>query len=164
MLLADEEYDSIWERFTSRFGFRPSTRVFPGIDEPADSATWDLSRLDPSRHDALQAAVEHALRECLRPGEEVYWLDWRHVAVRFDPHRVGGTGRPPWPGEVYPDGDYYIHVTGDLRLGTFGHPWERTLCVFGADLRARLAHRLGEVLGVPLRVGGQAPGVMRPLS
>ncbi|MFA7767591.1 DUF2716 domain-containing protein [Streptomyces sp. NRRL S-448] len=40
-----------------------------------------------------------------------------------------------WPGSVYPDGDYHLYRTPELRFGTFGHPWEHTLCVFGAPLR-----------------------------
>ncbi|MFB7608823.1 DUF2716 domain-containing protein [Streptomyces gardneri] len=33
--------------------------------------------------------------------------------------------------EHHPHGDYYLHLTDDLRLGTFGHPWEETLTVWG---------------------------------
>ena len=42
-----------------------------------------------------------------------------------------------WPDmrqPVFPDGDYSIFLATDLRLGTFGHPWEETLCVFGQPL------------------------------
>lgn len=40
---------------------------------------------------------------------------------------------------VYPIGDYYAFLTEDFSEGTFGHPWEQTLCVIG--------HRLGATLG-----------------
>ena len=74
-------------------------------------------------------------------------LDWHHVGYRFDPARVGGTG-PRWPGAVFPGGDYYIHLTRDLRLGTFGHPWEET--VFG-DLLTLIDAELTAALGPPIR-------------
>lgn len=82
-------------------------------------------------------------------GEELYWLDWHHAGYRFDPARVDGAG-PRWPGFVFPDGDYHIHLTPDLRLGTFGHPWEETICVFG-DLLTRIDAELTAALGAPIR-------------
>jgi hypothetical protein len=50
-----------------------------------------------------------------------------------------------WPGIVEPtpsvtadwlcpNGDYYIYLSADLSLGTFGHPWEASLCVWGDQL------------------------------
>jgi hypothetical protein len=68
------------------------------------------------------------------------------------PHQVGRPGKPDWPGYVYPDGDYYLYLTGDMRLGTFGHPWERTLCVFGEALLAQVTDRITDLLGAPVRV------------
>jgi hypothetical protein len=41
-------------------------------------------------------------------------------------------------------------VTPDLRLGTFGHPFEHTLCVFG-ELVAEVEAELTDFLGKPLR-------------
>ena len=35
---------------------------------------------------------------------------------------------------VYPDIDYAICLSADLKTGTFGHPWEQTICVFGSEL------------------------------
>ena len=37
---------------------------------------------------------------------------------------------------VLPNGDYYLYLAPDLSFGTFGHPWEQTICVFGAPLLA----------------------------
>ena len=30
--------------------------------------------------------------------------------------------------------DYAINVSKDFRVGTFSHPWEKTVCVFGEEL------------------------------
>lgn len=54
-------------------------------------------------------------------------------------------------GEVYPNGDYYLSVDPGLCFGTFGHPWERTLSVWGAGLLAAVEERLTRLLGEPLR-------------
>ncbi|MGA5542658.1 DUF2716 domain-containing protein [Mycobacterium sp. NPDC051198] len=43
---------------------------------------------------------------------------------------------------VYPDGDYYVHMTSDLRWGTFGHPWQQTLTIWGDELIASLGTEL----------------------
>ncbi|MEU5671031.1 DUF2716 domain-containing protein [Micromonospora sp. NPDC047753] len=34
--------------------------------------------------------------------------------------------------------DYYAFLTEDMTEGTFGHPWEQTLCVFGSHLMPKL--------------------------
>ncbi len=35
---------------------------------------------------------------------------------------------------VYPNGDYAICLSEDMNSGTFGHPWEQTICIFGKEL------------------------------
>ena len=35
---------------------------------------------------------------------------------------------------VYPDGDYFAFLSEDFSEGTFGHPWEKTICVLGERL------------------------------
>lgn len=64
---------------------------------------------------------------------------------------MGGPGRPGWPGSVYPDGDYYLYLDPELRFGTLGHPWEHTLCMFGAPLLAEAEAELTVLLGEPVR-------------
>jgi hypothetical protein len=160
LLFDDVEAHALWKRFYARFDFRPSTTTMPGITEPSASLTWTLGDLHDPDEDGvgrLQAIVEHGLRACVKPGEMLHWLDWHHVGYRFDPERVGRPGRPDWPGDVYPDGDYYLYLPADLRFGTFGHPWEHTLCVFGTELLAHVEDDLTALLGAPIRRGGH-PG------
>ncbi|KOX16320.1 DUF2716 domain-containing protein [Nocardiopsis sp. NRRL B-16309] len=150
-LFSEPEYDDLWDRFYERFSFAPSVKVHPGIREPEASATWFLDGPGP----ALDQVIVPALLTLARTGESLYWLDWNHVGFRFDPRRVGGPGRPDVPGQVFPDGDYYVYTTPDLRLGTFGHPWENTLCVFGRDLLDRVEDGVTALLGEPARRGGR---------
>ncbi|WP_244180361.1 DUF2716 domain-containing protein [Amycolatopsis pretoriensis] len=148
-LFSEPEHDDIWARFYERFAFRPDTREFPGITEPANSATWYVGDAEDTALDSFLATIHEGLRESVVDGEELYWLDWHHAGYRFDPARVDGAG-PRWPGFTFPDGDYHIYLTRDLRLGTFGHPWEETICVFG-DLLTRIDDDLTAALGEPIR-------------
>ncbi len=148
-LFSEPEHDDIWARFRERFAFRPDTREFPGITEPANSATWYVGDAGDTAVDRFLDTIYKGLRESVVDGEELYWLDWHHAGYRFDPARVGGAG-PRRPGSAFPGGDYHSYLTRDLRLGTFGHPWEATICVFG-DLRTRIDAELTAALGKPLR-------------
>ncbi|MER5261087.1 DUF2716 domain-containing protein [Actinosynnema sp. NPDC002837] len=148
VLFDQAEHDEVWRLVDRLLDFRPSTRAFPGITEPPGSVTWHLN-VDEDGLDELQSVIVAGLREA--GDEELYWLDWQHVGYRFEPDRVGRPGQPPWPGHAYPDGDYFLYVTRDLRLGTFGHPWEHTLCVFGESLVAQVEEPLIALLGPPVR-------------
>lgn len=146
---------ALWDRFDAEFDFKPSIGRFPGITEAAPSATWHAhGHGRPAVADfrgRLDDIVRRGLITVTEPGETVVWLDWQHDGYRYDPRRTGVPGRPPTPGEgTYPDGDYYLHLTEDLRLGTFGHPWEQTLCVFG-PLLAAVETELTGLLGEPVR-------------
>jgi hypothetical protein len=159
VMLAD--YEELWDRFTAEFDFRPSTVELPGITEPAASVTWHLGALDgpdDNAVDRLQSIIEHGLRTCATVGQPLYWLDWKHVGYCFDPRRVGHAGQPPWPGGAFPDGDYYLYLTSDLRIGTFGHPWEHSLCVFGTEFLAQVEDDLTDLLGAAVRRGGHRIG------
>ncbi len=87
------------------------------------------------------------------PDEELTVLDWQHPAYRFLPSRQALTWRPEWAVPVYPDGDYYAFLTADLNEGTFGHPWEQTLCVIGGRLGETLATSLATWLAIKRRSG-----------
>lgn len=52
-------------------------------------------------------------------------------------------------------GDYYAFLTPDLEEGTFGHPWEQTLCVIGRRMVDSLGRSLGTWLPVKRENGGR---------
>jgi hypothetical protein len=56
---------------------------------------------------------------------------------------------------IYPDGDYYAFMTEDLLEGTFGHPWEQTLCIMGDRLINSLGRSLETWLPIKRRNEGQ---------
>ncbi|MBP2471670.1 hypothetical protein JOF53_000542 [Crossiella equi] len=147
-LLNDPEYRTLWDTVHERLAFRPHPRCFPGITEPPGAVTWNLGA---GEADTLQEVLERGLRSVGEPGERLHWLDWNHIGYGFDPDLCGGEGQPEWPGAVYPDGDYYLYLPSDLRFGTFGHPWEATLCVWGTGLVAAVEKELTALLGEPVR-------------
>jgi hypothetical protein len=63
--------------------------------------------------------------------------------------------RPGWPRSPYPDGDYPVLTAEDFRYGSFGHPWEHSLCVFGTELLDAIASQVTDLLSHVLRRGGQ---------
>ncbi|MFE4974859.1 DUF2716 domain-containing protein [Kitasatospora sp. NPDC056651] len=166
--LYDPEYTDIWGRFHAGFGFRPSMHVFPGITEPSPSVTWSLDALDDDpgdrKLDRLVDVVQDGLAQCCRPGESLWILDWQHTCYRLRPDLpatdmflsrvLEGRSREGWPFGPVPDADYAVFLADDLRFGTFGHPWENSLCVFGAELLAAVSEDVDQVLGRALRRDG----------
>lgn len=84
--------------------------------------------LAPSMLDAL-------LEDC----HELSTLDWQHLAYRFVPANQALTWQVEWKIPIYPDGDYFAFLSEDYAEGTFGHPWEQTICVMGERLIDSLA-------------------------
>lgn len=156
--------EAAWRRFDSRFRFQPRyrTRPAPAILEPADSITLDLSPVfagDPGRYEAGWAAVDAASFRAfvgLTGDGELVALDWQHPAYRYAPARHVLSGLDPLV-PVFPDGDYHAHVPSDLAWGTFGHPWEESLCIWGEALVDTLGPELEAWLPV-LRRGGEPVG------
>lgn len=166
--LQREEYKQVWDRFYSAFDFRPSVHDFPAITEPTASITWSLNALndDPGdrKLDRLVALVQDALTACTPLDGTVLILDWQHTSYRLRPHMpptdmflpnaLNNHMRRGWPLGPYPDGDYHVLIAEDFTRGSFGHPWEHSLCLFGADLLATIADDVDRILGRVLRRSG----------
>ncbi|MFD7974256.1 DUF2716 domain-containing protein [Streptomyces sp. NPDC059071] len=160
--LQEAEYHRVWDRFCAEFVFRPSMYAakWPAIKEPTASVTWSLAALDDDpdymRLDRLVEVVQQGLTACVLPQDRLFALDWQHASFRFSPRMVGGPGQERWPLSPYPDGDYYIYLTEDFLTGSFGHPWEHSLCLFGQAFLDTVAAQVDEILGVPIRRSGRA--------
>jgi Protein of unknown function (DUF2716) len=149
--LPGDEHDRVWDMFETTFRFQPSMNPahWPGIVEPSPSVTWDLALdrgevvdgwhkgrwswgVDDVRVNMVLIA---AWKSILAPSDWLYVLDWQHPGYRCWPHRVGPPNTPnTMPVGAFPDADYYVYLSPELRLGTFGHPWEASLCVWGDQL------------------------------
>ncbi|MFF3019415.1 DUF2716 domain-containing protein [Streptomyces sp. NPDC057939] len=161
--LSEVEYHEVWDRFRTDFGFRPSMNpaTWPAIKEPVHSVTWSLDTLDADpgyeRLDRLVEAVQQGLTACVPPQGTLFALDWQHTSYRFLPHLVRGSEQVRWPLSPYPDGDYYVYLSDDFLTGSFGHPWEGSLCLFGQSLLDGVEKGIDAVLGAPIRRSGRPP-------
>jgi hypothetical protein len=145
--------DAYWTPFNQRFNFRPGMRSWPAIDDPQPSVTIELGPIfagGRAQFAAGAAAINSlavaALVRVLDHDTSVVVLDWQHQTYRFWPHLFACLPDQQWPTTVFPNGDYYIFLTEDMRTGTFGHPWEQTLCVFGEPLVSALVPMLASWL------------------
>jgi hypothetical protein len=150
---------TLMTRFTRRFSFCPSIepREWPSITEPRPSVTLDLS---PTWADGMARDPDELILGLLvaafPANERLVAINYNHFAWWFWPHQFSAVSRESpysevptreimvkpgvfvaadsWPVHPFPNGDYSIVVSEDMTSGTFGHPWEQTLCVFGPRL------------------------------
>ena len=170
-VLTADEYEAVWTRFDLRFDFRPSTTSWPGFREPADSVTYHVGHVygDPERYQRLTLDLCRrlltALRRCVAPNAFVHVLDWQHESYRFYPHvPFEFESEADWRVPPLPNGDYYIFVDPELAFGVLGHPWEQSMCVFGARLLDAVAHHMPALFDRPIRSGGRAMGTSGRVS
>lgn len=163
------EYEQYWTPFDAIYSFAPSHAdhpsgvLRPGIAEPLGSVTFSLTPITHSGSEAtfcagvqaLNAEVLRAFVKVFPEDERLVVLDWQHTSYWFLPHvqasrgsTLEGMEAAPWRVSPFPDGDYYIFLSQDLTTGTFGHPWESSLCVFGDALVDALAPTLATWLPV----------------
>ena len=157
--LDDAERIAVWDRFYEAFAFRPSVyaKDWPGIKEPIPSRTYRDNDIWRSLGEEVFAErMIAAFRQCLAVPERLYVLDWHHDCYWFDPHQpFAAIEAGEWPIPLLPNGDYYIYLAHDFRFGTFGHPWEKTFCIFGQPLLDAFDASLPTSPLTPVRVDGQ---------
>lgn len=83
-------------------------------------------------------------------------LNWQQQTHGCRLHRVRDEEPPDetWPTEIHSGYGCYIWLAEDFHNGTFGYPWEPSLCVFGEELLAAVAEIGDEPLGRILRRNG----------
>jgi hypothetical protein len=146
------DYESSWAPFIERFAFTPDfhERVRPAIRLESDCLVLDLAGLFAHERPRLAAGVTAINAAALRAfvwlvGDgELVALDWNHPSWRYSPalSAVRHFDSFDWPVPVFPNGDYYVHMEPNLRWGTFGHPWQQSLCIWGAELVESLGAEL----------------------
>ncbi|MFG1781390.1 DUF2716 domain-containing protein [Rhodococcus oryzae] len=161
--LPEDDRHRHWIAFTDRVGgFRPGVtpESWPAITEPTPSVTFDLADTGGSaasrsaRFDAVNAEALRCFVTEFADEPTFVVLDWQHPGYSFDAATHAATRDTEWRVPVYPNGDYYIFAREGFAEGTFGHPWERTLCVFGERLVATLGRTLATWLPLK-RIDGQ---------
>lgn len=89
--------------------------------------------------DDFEAKAISAFKKITNDEDYVYALDWQHECYfvnmnRFDEFRIDLESKYNHYISFIPNGDYYIFITKDLKNIWFGHPWEKTVTLFGIDL------------------------------
>lgn len=153
------DYDQAWAPFDRRFHFRPD---FYEAERPAltrrGRAAWrrrslrtlvvDLSPVfadEGAGFEAGEQAVNAAALTAfvlLTGQRDLTALDWQHTPYRYSPAKHASAGLEVWPVPVFPNGDYYAHFPDGLAWGTFGHPWQQTLTLWGQPLIESLGAEL----------------------
>jgi hypothetical protein len=148
--LNSTEYAEVWDTFESAFKFHPSVNgPFPAISEPACSVTFRLNAdYTEEQLDELGAAIRLAFAESGSPSDEIYYLDWQHDSF------IGTISSMPAWMNGYPDGDYASLLRKDLQSGTFGHPWEGSICFFGDAFVNEILRLRPAMLDKPIRNRG----------
>lgn len=149
-LLDAAEEKSRLECFIAAFGFRSGTHpnTFPAINEPESSETWDVNAAiqlwdcDRKMFDATENAFRRSFIGTLHHAghRDFYLLDPHHQCFRMDLSTVD-RNIESWPTTFLPVGAYRVFTDDSLQNGAFGHPWERTVVVFGRQLPAMLHTR-----------------------
>lgn len=148
--LENIEYEHVWAAFYDKFKFKPSVNgPFPAIVEPSQSVAFRLrDQHTDDELDELREAIFHAFSVAEMQVDEVYYLDWQHecfgIKIGSMSSRVNG----------YPDGDYAILVEKSMRSGTFGHPWEGSICFLGDVFVREILKRRPSILGDVIRNNG----------
>jgi len=162
-----ESISAVWDRFEEEFLFRPSVHQadWPGIHEPSPSETYSISEVyngDGDHYSKLNRELQDwglsAFQALLTTDtEHINVLDWQHPCYRFRPLIPFDLDKfGEWPIPILPNGDYYIFLDPDFAWGIFGHPWEQTMCLFGAPLLACLETGRPTLLTELVRRNGKA--------
>lgn len=133
--LSAPESEDVWVRFTAAFQFRPSVSPedWPTFRLPTPFVTWSIDSTWTWTDEALTQTSRDALAafsSALPPGQRMYALDWQHPCWSFDPHAQFER----WEVPVIPNRDYCLFLAPQLEWGWLGHPWEKSISIFGEPL------------------------------
>lgn len=149
MLLEEENEKWICDFIRNALHFMPGPRddfFFLPFSINRPFAVYDISGMSESQIELLYELAPQALQNCLKPGYQLYAVDWYHNIILYDPLRPENA-RSTGPAHLsftksglgyylgfYPDGDYYFFID---RFGAFGylsHPWREEVWIFGLPL------------------------------
>lgn len=149
---SNQKYDQIWDRIYRDFKFKPSTSIFPSFQVPHPFITYDISEYlrDPTDLDAydtlkdsadldvydnLEKKALDAFKETTSVDEYILALNWQHQGYWVNPRLefvIDEFGE--WTIPIFPNGDYYFFIQKDFKWGFLGHPWEKSITIFGEEL------------------------------
>ncbi len=141
ILLNSKEYEDVWDRFEDEFCFNPNIDGDQSFKFSCPYITYDISDCFEGKWtDDDYNNFDHILLEslilCTKKHEYIYALDWQHAGYWMNPSLNLNLNEDDhrWKIPFFPDGDYYFFLQKDFRWGYLGHPWEKTIYIFGEKL------------------------------
>ncbi|MGF9891181.1 DUF2716 domain-containing protein [Priestia megaterium] len=157
--LSDQESKMIWKRIYKEFKFKPSISKFPSFKVPSPFITYDISHLfgeaiDLNLYDLIEEEALNAFKDNTLANEYILALDWQHECYWVNPHLEFHKDEfGEWMVPVVPNGDYYFFIQKDFKWGLLGHPWEKSITIFGETLINAFNNQHSKVLCSVLRKG-----------
>ncbi|MBJ8110528.1 DUF2716 domain-containing protein [Bacillus cereus group sp. N6] len=154
MEYTDEEYDQIWDRIDSKLKFSPSDSIFPSFKVPSPFVTYDISHYFGESINDLESKALQAFKKNTASNEYIMALDWQHECYWVNPHLEFERNEfNEWIIPVFPNGDYYFFIQKDFKWGYLGHPWEKSITIFGKELIESFERNKPEMFRNILRQG-----------
>ena len=160
--LSDSESDLVWDMVYGKFKFKPSRSNFPSFKVPKPFITYDISSYfcwsgDVEEIKWLYRNLEEksllAFRELTNENEYVYALDWQHPCYWVNPFLAFPRDEfNEWLVPIFPNGDYYFFLQREFNWGLLGHPWEKSIIVFGHELIQALEKHKPRMFHTILRI------------
>lgn len=143
--LTKSEEKTVWKKVYKEFKFKPSISKFPSFVVPSPFITYDISAYrnwsgDREEFEKIYKDLEDkslfAFQKLSNKDECFYALDWQHPCYWINPFLEFPRDEfnDEWTIPIFPDGDYYFFIQKELNWGFLGHPWEKTITVFGKGL------------------------------
>lgn len=134
--LTSEENKDVWNKIDVQFNFNPSTTKFPSFTVPSPFITYDVSTFpnDKDLNDLEEKSL-NVFQQLIQNNEYMYALDWQHPGYWINPYlNFQKDEFGEWIVPIFPDGDYYFFIQKDFKWGYLGHPWEKSITIFGEEL------------------------------
>lgn len=136
------EEKAMWAKVHKELHFKPSIypKDWPSLQLREPYIIYDIrDDFDYSRYEELYKDLEEKMIKVFKKvtleNESIIVLDWQHVCYHFNPRLEtikNEFDRGPVP--LLPEGDYCFFIQKDFQWGYLGHPWEKTVSVFGEAL------------------------------
>lgn len=138
--LTDVEDEKVWNKIFDELKFEPSTTNSPSFKVPTPFITYDISHYfgeyeGLNAYDELQEKALLVFQEITSIDEYIYALDWQHECYWINAHlEFPKNELEEWKVPIFPNGDYYFFIHKAFEWGYLGHPWEKTITIFGKKL------------------------------
>ncbi|AXY09311.1 MULTISPECIES: DUF2716 domain-containing protein [Bacillus] len=159
MEFTDKEDDRIWNKLYSELEFSPSVSTFPSFKVPSPFITYNISHyfgesVDLDVYDDLEDKALQVFKENTASNEYIMALDWQHECYWVNPHLEFERNEfDEWIIPIFPNGDYYFFIQKDFNWGYLGHPWEKSITIFGKGLIESFERNKPEMFQNILRQG-----------